>query len=112
MPFINRSLIDAMIELVSKYQADVFVPINNGFYEPLCAIYSKNIVSTIEEQLKKNSFKISDIFLHINTFKIEEAFWRKFDPDGKTFININRIEDLKKVNGNYKNCSDKKIYQG
>ncbi|MDD3627007.1 MAG: molybdenum cofactor guanylyltransferase [bacterium] len=105
MPFISQGLLDAMIGLISKPGSDVIVPINKGFYEPLFAIYSKKVENTAAEQVQKGEYKISDLFEKLKVLKVEEDFWRIHDSSGESFININRIEDLNKLNEFYKKCS-------
>ncbi len=109
MPFIKTALLEKMLSLVEYVDADVFVPVNNGFYEPLFAVYSRAIINFAEAQIIRKAYKISDLFNNLSIFDIDETIWGEYDRDGESFININTKGDLVKLNGFYKKCLDKAI---
>ena len=91
MPFIKRELVDAMIEQIPKANDyDIIVPNNNGFYEPSFAIYNTRIKDALYQQISKGDNKISNLFYNLNVLKLEINFWERYDPKGKSFLNINK----------------------
>ncbi|HDS09168.1 MAG TPA: molybdenum cofactor guanylyltransferase [Firmicutes bacterium] len=106
MPFINPQLLNEMVKLVPYKNADIIAPLNNGFYEPLFAIYSRRVLKTAEEQINRKSYKITDLYKNLRVFIVEEEFWKKYDREGMSFVNINTTEDLTKFNELFKKCSD------
>lgn len=92
MPFINRNLIEQMINIKGK--ADVIVPFYNGEYEPFHAIYSRNCIAAIEEMLKENKARMVDIYERVTIHTVSENEIDPLDPSGMTFFNINTPEDL------------------
>lgn len=95
MPFIKRELVNAMMELIPKTNNyDVIVPINKGFYEPLFAIYNKEIEDLLYQQISNGNNKINSLFLNLNVLRLENSFWEKYDPRGESFLNINKKADL------------------
>ncbi len=66
---------------------DIVVPkYKDGRYEALLAVYTKNIIPVIEEELQKKSRKISPIFTECKTryVKMDNETWYK---------NLNTMED-------------------
>ncbi len=95
-PLIKLELIKYLVStLDSNYQ--VVVPKVKGYFEPLCAIYSKDCIPIIEDMLTKKSFKISKLFSEVNTRTVEDSILKKYDPSLHSFFNINTEEDYKKA---------------
>lgn len=87
MPFVEPGLIKFMSANIENY--DLVVPKLNGRFEPLCAIYSKNCLKAIENQLSKNNLKVVDFFPQVKLKEIVEKDLVDFNKDGKFFLNIN-----------------------
>ncbi len=90
-PFVNFALIDYMVNKVED--ADIILPKWKGRFEPLCAIYSKNCINPIKEQLDKNDLKITNFFSQLSVKVIEQEEMEKFDLREISFLNINTKED-------------------
>lgn len=97
MPFLNRSLISFMMGLTEGN--DIVVPRFNGLVEPLHAIYSKKCLYAIEEQIEKGNNKIADIFNICKVRYVDEDEIVPIDPEGRSFINLNTPEDLRRFIG-------------
>lgn len=91
MPFANQDLIRYMLE--KSADSDVTIAEHNGRLEPLCAVYSKNCIQPVKEQLVRNNLKIVDFFKHVRVKTISEEEVARFDPEGCCFANINTPED-------------------
>jgi molybdenum cofactor guanylyltransferase len=93
MPFLKKEMIQLLIKnLEPKW--DVIVPVTKEGYQPLCAVYSKRCLKTIEDQVAKGDMKISKLYSRIKVKKIVEESLRQIDPDLISFFNINTQEDL------------------
>lgn len=95
MPFINYELVKYMAGVVDGN--DIVIPEYNGRYEPLCAIYSRDCIKVIEENLSERRFKISEFFQYVKIKIIREEVIKRFDPEGISFMNINTPADRKKL---------------
>jgi molybdopterin-guanine dinucleotide biosynthesis protein A len=93
MPWLNRSLLRHMISL--RENVDVVVPRWHKFPEPLHAIYSKNCLDPIENNLKTGRLKIVGFYGKVRVRFIELSEIRRYDPDGRSFSNINTMQDLR-----------------
>jgi len=96
MPFINRSLADYMCGL-REYSIDAILPRIKGKPEPLFAVYSAGCLKSIDNALSEGNFKITDFLSFIKVRYVEEDEIRKFDPEFKSFININRQIDIERI---------------
>lgn len=97
LPLINLDVIEFMIRESRGY--DCCIPKwNNGFLEPLFAIYPvKKAYKTAHENLKKHTYKLTNIISEnwkINFLSVEDSI-KQFDENLLTFLNINTPEDIK-----------------
>lgn len=94
MPFV----VPALFQLMASYQpgAWAIVPHYRGFFEPLCAMYSRRLLPYISEYRKKPDGPLSSVFVRNPVpvkFLDERDIWRAGDP-GILFFNINTQPDL------------------
>lgn len=95
MPKINFDIILELKKFSKNY--DIVVPRwKNGYYEPLCAIYSKSVQNIIKNMLKNNELKISHLFEKVQ--KVKEVCVEKLIFESKIskdcFLNVNQLEKL------------------
>jgi molybdopterin-guanine dinucleotide biosynthesis protein A len=83
-PAVIRLLIDAL-----DPQWDVIVPHMDGFYQPLCAIYSKQCLPVIETQLRNKNYRIYDFFPRVRVKIVPADQIKAADPQLLSFFNIN-----------------------
>ncbi|PLX11032.1 MAG: hypothetical protein C0598_09045, partial [Marinilabiliales bacterium] len=75
----------------SDYTAVVPVHDDNKL-EPLCAVYSRNSLKTIEKQIWKEDYKLMNLLNTINIKKLIMDEWDRFDMN--YFRNFNSPKDL------------------
>jgi len=92
MPLLNRPLLQHLISL--KESADIIVPRWGKFPEPLHAVYAKTCIPAIETYLKAGKLKITGFFADVEVRFIEKEEIERFDPQGRSFTNINTPEDI------------------
>ena len=93
-PFLKPELIRMLLAEIEP-EVDVIVPMVNGYYEPLCAIYSKRCLGPIEAQLDRGDYKISRIFdrVRLKTIPVEKI--KAADARLDSFFNVNTPAALK-----------------
>jgi len=95
LPFINEELLHFLLESLDTADA-VFPAITIGKPEPLCAIYRKNIVGVMKDQIENLAFAVHKVFPLINTKTVliteNMPFYHK-----DLFLNINNETDLDKL---------------
>ena len=94
MPFINENAVKLLFRKCEDHDAAI-VRHEDGYLEPLHAVYKcEPMVFETKKAIMKGKKKILAPIhrMNVNYVEIEEI--RKIDPDLKTFININTLEDL------------------
>ncbi len=92
MPFLNGGLIRHMVE--KREDFDVIVPKIDWKVEALHAIYAKRCLPAIRALIDAREYQIIKLFPKVRVKYLNEAEIRRFDPELKSFFNINRPEEL------------------
>jgi len=95
MPFLNLSLLRYMQTLAVSY--DVVIPRIDHLSEALHAIYAKDCLPFMEEQLQQGDLRIIHFFPHVRVRYVEQEEIEVFDPQHLSFFNINTQGDLEKA---------------
>jgi len=98
MPFINVLLVKYIIDKWDN-RWDASVPIFNRQPQPLLGIYSKRIVERMEESIKSGRRSLRHFLKRSNVLYICEDEVRKIDAEGRSFVNINTMEDFQREGG-------------
>lgn len=97
VPFLQKGLVEILLT-EAEPDADVIIPLkNDGYMEPLCAIYSKRCLPHIEAQLAAGDYKIINFFSKIRAKQVPEGLLRKGDPELHSFMNVNTPGELGKA---------------
>lgn len=91
MPCINPDVVNFLFEQIKEY--DAVIPIwEDGYIEPLHAVYRK---STLIHRLKNRSEgSLKSLIADMNTCFLPVDELKPFDPELKTFTNINDLKEL------------------
>ena len=94
MPLVDHSAVSAILEEAPDF--DAVVPWHGGNkYEPLCAVYRKNLLPEFESFIRSSNFRIPDLINQVNSRKIEVG--AKVLPDAGVFFNVNSPTDLEQL---------------
>jgi molybdenum cofactor guanylyltransferase len=91
MPGINSGLIRHMTAITGKF--DAVVPVIDGYYEPLHAIYSKSCATSIETRIRNGELQISSFFKDVTVREITRNEIRVYTDPRLVFRNINFKND-------------------
>jgi len=94
MPLLNQNLIKYMIH--EKGHFDAVVPRVSGMVEALHAVYDKRCLPIAKRLIDSGQYQTLKIYNQVSVRYVEEAEIRSFDPDLRSFININRPQDLRR----------------
>lgn len=96
MPFLNPSLLRYIIQVSPGF--DVAIPRDKeGRLEPLHALYSRNCLSPIYQQIQRGNLKIDGFLDQVKVRYVEDSEINEFDPRRLSFFNINTSNDLVKA---------------
>lgn len=91
-PLLSPGLLAALLSHVSGY--DVAAPSREGLPEPLCAVYARECAPAAQARLERGAYKLTALFEDLIALLLPEPEWSRFDPQGLSFLNINREADL------------------
>jgi len=93
-PFLRPALLTALLDRL-RPEDDVVLPRKpDGYFEPLCAIYSRRCLPHIEAQLDREDYKIIRFFDKVRVSPLPVETLLRADPDLVTFRNANTPEEL------------------
>lgn len=94
LPFLNPALLQAMMRLTQTADADVIVPQRQGELEPLHALYRPAAcVPAAEAALQRSQRRIIAFYPDVRVHIILPDEIARYDPEGRSFFNINTPED-------------------
>ncbi len=95
MPCIDARVVRYLFDALGN--ADAVIPSwNYDMIEPLHAVYRRSVLLGYLEN--HESFSLRPMIRSINTRYVSVEELRQFDPTLKTFTNINKLEDLERMN--------------
>lgn len=89
--FLSPRLISHLLSQSSQH--DVVVPHWQGRFQPLHAVYRRNVLPLLKGQLARGELRPVYLFEKVRTRRIDEDEIRRFDPEGLSFFNMNTPED-------------------
>lgn len=95
MPFLVPEVVAAMVAMT--LDADAVVPMKEGFYEPLFALYHIRCLPFIAQLLEEGEKQIIRFYPKVKLAVVKEDLWRSLDPAGLNFKNINTLEDYQQI---------------
>jgi len=95
MPFLNMDFLAHMLTLCPGH--DAVVPIVENRPEPLHALYSRNCLPFMEQNLECNDLKITHFLDRVRVCYVTEDEIKYFDPGMLSFFNVNTQVDLERA---------------
>ncbi len=92
-PFLSIRVVQLLLAHISMNH-DVIMPATSAGLEPLCAVYRKSCLHTVQMRIIKKRFKIQNVFRAHRILKVSEKKLRDADPQLRSFFNINTPADL------------------
>ena len=95
-PLLKREVVRVIVEEIES-QADVVVPFFGTYYQPLCAVYSKRCIPSIEKQLAHGNPKVDHFYENVRVKRVSYEKIKRVDPILASFFNVNTKKDLERV---------------
>jgi len=95
MPLLNKELIQYILK--NRDSHDAVVPRVKGLVEALHALYTRGCLPVIKKLIDSRQFKTSLIFNEVSVRYVEEDEIRSFESDLKSFVNVNRPQELRRL---------------
>ena len=94
MPFLNTAVIKKLLHTALRKSAQATVARFQDRQQPLCAVYSKTVLPTLEKQIAQKDYKIKNLLKKLSVSEVKFSHSDDFITKN-TFLNINTPEDLK-----------------
>ena len=95
MPFIQAGVLELILRNFQGQHA--LLPVFEGRLQPLFGIYSASLQEAMKEHIIQNRMAMWGLLQEIRPVLIPEGDVRAADPEGKTFININTLEEYRNL---------------
>jgi molybdopterin-guanine dinucleotide biosynthesis protein A len=92
MPFLNQALLRYLAEQATGY--DVAVPRTGREVEPLHAVYGRKCLIQAKYLLDEGIYSVNELFRRVRTRYVDTTEIEKYDPERRSFFNINDENDL------------------
>lgn len=95
VPFPDSEVMNYLVSLKEGF--DVVVPKTAEGLEPLFAVYSASCREPMRRMLYAGNFRIYDLYQEVRTRYVLPEEISHLDDAGRTFLNLNTIEDLNRI---------------
>lgn len=103
MPFIDARLVSFICErhrqAAEEEAVDATIPVCNGEPQPLFGVYARSMIRALEEGVIADKCSLKPLLADVRTRYLPEAEVRALDREGRSFVNINTVEDYEAVRG-------------
>ena len=93
MPLMEGTFLKLLLERAPLADA-VLLRLDDGSLEPLCAVYNRSCLPTVQANYEGQRFKLSDLFPELRTHYLTEADLQVLGLDRRVFTNLNDPGDL------------------
>ncbi len=95
LPMLDAGLARTLCAMLDRY--DAAIPRVGGKLEPLCAAYHRRCAAALSELAGRGVMRVREITRLVNARIVDEAELRRFDPELRSFLNVNTPEDYRKA---------------
>ncbi len=96
MPFVSAGLAARLYETRTPGW-EVLAPVWNGRPEPLFSFYSARCLPLLEKSILSGEVSLQGLLLKASVRLLEEDAVKEADPLGRSFVNVNTEDDLKRA---------------
>ncbi|HSW63635.1 MAG TPA: molybdenum cofactor guanylyltransferase [Dissulfurispiraceae bacterium] len=97
MPFAADDVVACICEHYGRAAAegpvDAVVPVFHGRPQPLIAVYAKSVLPALGVAVCADKVALLRFFEEVRTAFVAEAVLKKIDSGGRSFVNINTVDD-------------------
>lgn len=93
VPFVNEELFLYLISNIGEF--DCIIPRHISGVEPLIALYHRRTLPVIEEMIKAEDYRLTNLLSKLNVCYVDCSGLIKEYP--RLFVNINRMEDYQSI---------------
>jgi molybdopterin-guanine dinucleotide biosynthesis protein A len=92
MPLLQPALLSELLRLGEGHE--IVAPVADGMPQPLCAVYGVSSAEALRKAIDAEEYRLTDFVAAQGAYLVGPEFWRTFDPEGLSFLNVNRETEL------------------
>ena len=111
-PFLQPKLLSYLISVLGEYDAvmpctysrNKDIGVTNPSHsthqmtlQTLCAVYAKRCLPIIEQMLNEPDLRVHALRERANILTLAPEIWKTYDSEGRSFFNVNTLEDFEKA---------------
>lgn len=97
MPLLQPALLGTLLDTARQDDVQALVPLADGEPEPLCAVYRQDCLPTMETLAAEGGRSLRELLARLRVRFVPATELRRFDPDLRSFLNVNREGDLERA---------------
>lgn len=98
-PLVAPALLSMLVERTVRGGIDAVVPVRDGHDEPLVACYRRSVGQVAQEQVAIGERSLRAVLERVRVDRVPEQDWRRSDPDGRSFLDVDTPNDLAMLHG-------------
>lgn len=91
-PLLEPAVLELLIR--RRYESDCVVPVTDSGPEPLVAVYSASLSALAVRLVAAGERRLRALFDVCRVTKIPSSQWCRLDPNGRTFLDVDRQDDI------------------
>jgi molybdopterin-guanine dinucleotide biosynthesis protein A len=103
MPFLDARVIRLVCEKYNEQShrdhIDAVVPVFDSEPQPLLGVYCNTVLPALEAGILNDKVSLRQFLKEIRVYFVDETDVRLVDPEGKSFVNINTVDDYEIIIG-------------
>ncbi len=92
LPAVPPALIRAIATKAAASEAPALVPRADGRLQPLAAVWRRGVLDVARRRVASGELSLQGLAEEVGAEVLEESDWRRFDPSGSAFVNLNTLE--------------------
>ncbi len=99
LPAVPPALLVWIAERALSTEAAAVVPRADGRLQPLAAVWRRVALETLRRRVARGELALHGLAEAVGAEVLEEPEWRKVDPSGAAFANLNTLEQYEAMRG-------------
>jgi len=92
LPFLTDRFLQSLV--ARRAHADAVVPRPGGRWQPLCAVYHRDVAARLRVRIDRGQWRVTDALDDLTVDAVTDVDLAPFDPDGRLLLNVNTPDDL------------------
>jgi molybdopterin-guanine dinucleotide biosynthesis protein A len=93
LPALAPALIRAIAEESERREAAAVLPRADGRLQPLAGVWRRGALPATRRRIRDGELSLHGLAEEVGADVLDESWWRRWDPSGSAFANLNTLED-------------------